>query len=289
MQERAVIIENTCYIALFLTERKMAMTDRRKVYLHFAPSEKLDSKIEQLRTLGRKYGFELVSDAKEANIIASIGGDGSFLQAIRKTNFRDDCLYVGINDGHLGFYTDFSLEDMGRIEYAMQSNIVEVLRYPVLEVSVDGMKTFHCLNECSIRSNIIKTFALDVYVDDLYFETFRGDGMVISTPTGSTAYNKSLKGAVVDPRLKGMQLTEIASLNNNEYRTLGSPLLLSGDRQLLLKVIQDGNDHPIIGADNEALSIRHCHEIGIKLANKQIKTLKMKDNSFLHKVKRSFL
>ncbi|UCZ52288.1 NAD kinase [Bacillus shivajii] len=265
------------------------MTDRRKVYLYYKPSEELEPKIEQLRTLGRKYDFELVKDYTEANIIASIGGDGTFLQAIRKTNFRDDCLYVGINDGHLGFYTDFSLDDMDRIEEGLQSDIIEVLRYPVIDVTVDGLKTFQCLNECSIRSNVIKTFALDVYIDDLYFETFRGDGMVISTPTGSTAYNKSLKGAVVDPRLKGMQLTEIASLNNNEYRTLGAPLLLNGDRNLVLKVIQDGNDHPIIGADNEALSIRHCHEIHIKLASKQIKTLKMKDNSFLHKVKRSFL
>ncbi|MBU9721116.1 NAD kinase [Bacillus alkalicola] len=265
------------------------MTDRKKVYLYYNDTKELAPKIDDLRKLGRKYEFELVTSFADADIIASIGGDGTFLQAIRKSGFREDCLYVGINAGRLGFYTDFTLDDLERIELAMQTGIVEVHRYPTLDVSVDGIQHFQCVNECSIRSNIIKTFAIDVFIDDMHFETFRGDGMVVSTPTGSTAYNKSLRGAIVDPRIKGMQLTEIASLNSNEYRTLGSPLLMSGDRNLTLKIIQDGNDHPIIGADNEALSIRHCHEVQVKVSDKEIKTLKLKDNSFFHKVKRSFL
>ncbi|SDZ28216.1 NAD+ kinase [Evansella caseinilytica] len=265
------------------------MPDRKNVYLFYSPSDELEPKIQEMRAIGKKYGFRLVHDFNEANIIASIGGDGAFLQAIRKTNFREDCLYVGINTGRLGFYTDFDIDNLEGIQEGLRSDNVEVFKYPTLDVTVDGSNTFQCLNECSIRSQIIKTFAIDVYIDDLYFETFRGDGMVVSTPTGSTAYNKSLRGAIVDPRLKSMQLTEISSLNNNEYRTLGSPLLLSGDRELVLKVVQDGNDHPIIGADNEALSIRHSHEIRIKVSDKVIKTVKLKNNSFLQKVKRSFL
>ena len=265
------------------------MSNRKKVYLFYTPSEELEPKVQEMKKLGRKYGFHLVQNPEEANVIASVGGDGAFLQAIRKTNFREDCLYVGINNERLGFYTDFNLNNPESLEIGMQSSDLEVLNYPTLEVSIDGMKSFQCLNEVSIRSNIIKTFAIDVFIDGLYFETFRGDGLVVSTPTGSTGYNKSLGGAVVDPKLKGFQLTEISSINNNQYRTLGSSLILGRERELVLKVIQDGNDYPIIGADNEALSVRHIHEISIKLSNKEIKTLKMKDNRFLNKVKRSFL
>ncbi|MDQ0255019.1 NAD+ kinase [Evansella vedderi] len=265
------------------------MSDRKNVFLFYNNTDVTEDQINNLKDLGRSYGFRLVQNAEDANIIASIGGDGAFLQAIRKTHFRDDCLYVGLNNKHLGFYTDFDINDLEHIEAGLQSDTLEVLRYPTIEVTVDGVQSFQCLNECSIRSNIIKTFAIDVYIDDIYFETFRGDGMVVSTPTGSTAYNKSLRGAIVDPKLKSMQLTEIASLNNNEYRTLGSPLILSGERELVLKIVQDGNDYPIIGADNEALSIRHSHEVRIKLSEKVIKTIKMKDNLFIHKVKRSFL
>ncbi|UJW58636.1 NAD kinase [Salipaludibacillus agaradhaerens] len=264
-------------------------SERKQVYLFYKPNDELDEKVQKLRELGKKHGFTLAESPDKANIIASIGGDGTFLQAIRKTGFREDCLYIGINDDKLGFYTDFNLNDLEKIELGMQAENIEVLRYPTLQVTVDDLQEFQCLNELSIRSNIIKTFAIDVFIDGIHLETFRGDGMIVSTPTGSTAYNKSLKGAVVDPKLNAMQLTEIASLNNNQYRTLGSPLILNNDRELILKIVQDGNDHPIIGADNEALSIRHSHEVKVKVSDRTIKTLRLKDNLFIHKVKRSFL
>ena len=127
-----------------------------------------------------------------------------------------------------------------------------------------------------------------MYIDQLHFETFRGDGIIVSTPTGSTGYSKSVFGAVVDPFLPCLQVSELASLNNNHYRTLGSSFILSDKHSLTLKLAQDGNDHPIIGMDNEALSVKHIGKIDIKLSEKHIKTVKLVNNSFWEKVKRSF-
>ncbi len=149
-------------------------------------------------------------------------------------------------------------------------------KYPTIQVDVDHSTSFHCLNEFSLRSSIIKTFVVDVHVDDLYFETFRGDGLVVSTPTGSTAYNKSLHGAVVDPLIPCFQVSELASLNNNTYRTLGSPFILNHERTLTLKLRPDGNDYPVIGMDNEALSIKQVEKAVVRLSDKQIKTVKLK-------------
>lgn len=171
----------------------------------------------------------------------------------------------------------------------MISGEIKILQYPTIEVQIDNQTPFHCINECSIRSNVIRTFVIDVYIDGMLFETFRGDGLITSTPTGSTAYNKSVGGAVVDPRIPSIQLTEIASINNNEYRTLSSPLILSDKTELRLKIVQDGNDHPIIGADNEALSIRHCHDVQIKVGKRRVSMVKMKDCSFFRKVQKTFL
>ena len=66
----------------------------------------------------------------------------------------------------------------------------------------------------------------DVVINGVHFERFRGDGLTVSTPTGSTAYNKSLGGAVLHPTIEALQLTEIASLNNRVYRTLGSSIIV---------------------------------------------------------------
>lgn len=266
------------------------MTERRKIFFFYKREDELVAKVERLEQLAEQNNFEILNDYQDANIIVAVGGDGTFLQAVQKTGFKEDCLYAGINAGDTSsFYCDFHIDDTEKMVEAMRFEQIEVRKYPTIVVSIDGVSKFQCLNECSIRSAIIKTFAIDVYIDDLHFETFRGDGMIVSTPTGSTAYNKSVQGAVVDPMLPCFQVSELASINNNNYRTLGSPFIMAGARRLTLKVIQDGNDYPTIGIDNEALSIKHVERLDIQLTDRKIKTVKLKDNSFWEKVKRTFL
>lgn len=266
------------------------MPDRRNLYFYHKQDAKLNEKIKALYELAENNGFILVNDYKKANIIVSIGGDGAFLQAVGKTGFREDCLYAGVSTtGTLSLYCDFHIEETEKIIEAIKSEQLEVRRYPTIKVTVDGEFSFNCLNEFSIRSSIIKTLAMDVMIDDLHFETYRGDGMIVATPSGSSAYNKSVNGSIVDPMLPCLQVSEIASVNNNRYRSLGSSFILSGDHKLTLRIIQDGNDHPTMGMDNEALSIQHVEKIEIVLDDKKIKTVKLKDNSFWEKVKRTFL
>jgi len=268
---------------------------RKNVYFFYKhtfyqKNKQIAEKVAVLHETARRYGFDIVEDDKKAHIIASIGGDGTFLQAVRRTGFRQDALYVGIaDDPFRGLYCDFHMEDLHEMIEAMTMKQIEVRKYPVIQINIDRETPFYCLNEFTIRSAIIKTLVLDVFIDGLHFETFRGDGMVIATPTGSTAYNKSVRGAVVDPLLPCLQVSEMASLNSNRYRTLGSPFLLSGHRTLKLQVAQEGNDYPTMGMDNEALSVQHVQEIEIKLSDKYIKTVKLKNNSFWEKVKRTFL
>lgn len=272
------------------------MKDSRKniffFYKHiFYQNDKiLAEKVASLHEAAKLYGFTIVEEAKDADIIASIGGDGTFLQAVRRTGFRQDVLYLGIDDDEFrGLYCDFQLDNLPEMVEAMKMEQVEVRKYPVIQVDIDNEASFYCLNEFTIRSAIIKTLVIDVFIDHLHFETFRGDGMVIATPTGSTAYNKSVRGAVVDPLLPCLQVSEMASLNSNRYRTLGAPFLLSKDRTLTLKVIPEGNDYPTMGMDNEAMSIQHVKKVNIRLSDKIIKTVKLKNNSFWEKVKRTFL
>jgi NAD+ kinase len=265
------------------------MGTRRNIFFYHTLEKDMLAKTH-LDEYVEHYGLTIVDDHQEANIIASVGDDGTFLQAVRKTGFRDDCLYAGITTKNsLSMYCDFKLGDSSKMVEAVANEQLEVRRYPLIEVNVDGQGTFPCLNEFSIRSSIIKTLVLDVYVDDLHFETFRGDGLIVATPTGSTAYNKSVNGAVVDPLISCLQVSEVASINNNKYRTLGASFILSDTRTLTLKIGSDSNDYPTMGMDNEALSIRHVDKIQVSLSDKKIKTLKLKDNSFWEKVKRTFL
>ncbi|MCP8617125.1 NAD kinase [Salirhabdus salicampi] len=266
------------------------MDERNNLYFYYQKEDELENQIQALFRVAEENGFQLVEDHHKANIIVSVGGDGTFLQAVRKTGFRQDCLYMGINQADApSLYGDFHLNTFQEMVDVIKNQNIEVRRFPVIDVKINDDITSHCLNELSIRSALIKSIVMDVFIDDQHFEKFRGDGLIVATPTGSTGYNKSTHGAVVDPKLPCIQVTELASLNNNQFRTLGSSFILSGDRKLKLEIVQDGNDHPIIGLDNEAFPIQTIKQVEIALSDKMIKTVKLKDNSYWDRVKRTFL
>jgi len=266
------------------------MNQGQNIYFYHKEEPEIFPKLHSLCELANKNGFTVVNNTKDAHIIISFGDDGTFLQAIRNTGFCEDCLYVSVSTSSKpGFYTDVPLQDVAKLIDAIKSDQIEVLHNPTIEVTIDNQASYFCLNEFSIQSAIVKTFVMEVFIDQLHFETFRGDGFIVSTPTGSTGYNKSVHGAVVDPRIPCMQITELGSLNNNYYRTLGSPFILSDGHVLTLIVVKEGNEHPTMAMDNDALSIRHVEKIQIKLSGKKIKTIKLKDNSFWEKVRRNFL
>ncbi|GGK12428.1 NAD kinase 2 [Caldalkalibacillus thermarum] len=262
---------------------------RRKVFFYYREDDQSQRAAQHIKERSQAYGFTILNTHHDADIICSIGSDGTFLQAVRHTGFRTNSLYVGIHLENLGFYCDFSAKKIEDLFEAMDKEMLQVRRYPVIQSTINETSSFYCLNECSIRSSILKTFVMEVYIDGEYFETFRGDGMVIATPTGSTGYNKSVGGAVVDPKLPCFQVSEISSINNNDFRTLGSSFILGEDRQLTLKITHEGLQHPLVGMDNEAINFSAIRQVDVKLADFRIKTLKMKSNSFWDKVKRRFL
>ncbi|WP_430784762.1 NAD kinase [Virgibacillus flavescens] len=266
------------------------MSERQNIYFYHPNKKESDYKLQPLFDFAEKNGFVIKERPEDANIIVSIGGDGAFLQAVRKTGFRQDCLYTGITrSDEAGLYCDFNLDNYDQMFHSILHEEMEVRRFPVIQLTVNGETDFYCLNEMSIRSTIIKTIVIDVKIDDKHFETFRGDGLIVATPTGSTGYNKSTNGAVIDPRIPCFQVSELASLNNNRYRTLGSSFVLDKNRTLQLDIVQDGNNYPVVGLDNEAYPMQQMKSIKVTLSDKVIKTVKMKNNSYWDRVKRTFL
>lgn len=266
------------------------MPSNRSIYYYYPKESVSKEKLIKLFQASDENGFSLVNNYQDADIIVCIGDDGTYLQGVRHTGFLDNCLYVGLSKGNeIGLYEDFSLESIQEMFNALTSMDTKVQKFPLIEVSINGEAPFYCLNEASVRSSIIKTIVIDVYINDSYFERFRGDGLIVATPTGSTGYNKSVSGAIVDPNISCFQITELASINNNQYRTLGSPLVLGENKKLRLEILQDGNDYPVIGLDNEAYSIRNIKDISFSMSSKTIQTLQLSQNSYFDRLKQLYL
>lgn len=234
-----------------------------------------------------KRGF--VRDDENPQYCFSIGGDGTILRAIHKyIKLIETMEFIGINFGRLGFYTDFDDSEMDEVIEMIESKKYDVARCYMIEYLLRSnaiYKSGFGLNELAII-NPIHTQIIDVYLNEKHFETFRGTGFIASTPTGSTAYNKSLGGSVIDPNIQAMQLTEVASINNRVYKTISSPLVLSNHTMVKLKSDFKGASITVDGLHEE---FKDVEEIVIRLSEKNVRFIVKKETDFWDRVKKSFL
>ena len=246
--------------------------------------------LQELREILKKQHFILYDT--NPDIVISIGGDGMLLSAFHKyENQLDKVRFVGVHTGHLGFYTDYRDFELDQLMTNLLLDTGAKVSYPVLNVKVTlengEVKIFRALNEASIRRSD-RTMVADIIINHVPFERFRGDGVTVSTPTGSTAYNKSLGGAVLHPTIEALQLTEIASLNNRVYRTLGSSIIIP--KKDKIELLPTRNDYHTISVDNSVYSFRNIERIEYQIDHHKIHFLATPSHtSFWNRVKDAFI
>ncbi|MFT8361823.1 MAG: NAD kinase [Sporolactobacillus sp.] len=246
----------------------------------------------QARLVRELTGLGLSYNSSAPDLVISVGGDGTLLQAFHRYIDRlADTAFVGVHTGHLGFYADWTAQELPLLIDAISKKHYTAVAYPLLRVKVrqqggERSKDYLALNECTIR-HTNGLLVADVYFRNELFESFRGDGLCFSTPTGSTAYNRGLAGAIVHPSLETIQLTEIASINNRVYRTLGSPIILPKHHHCQVRPI-DGS-HFTISIDHIARQHEQVTEIECAVAAEKICFARFRPFPFWRRVHDSFI
>ena len=232
----------------------------------------------------------ILIDNQDPEIIFTIGGDGTVLNAVHHHLDRlEKVKFIGIHTGHLGYYTDWLPDELDELIEFLKQEELKVLQYPLLSIKLytnSFKEHLFALNEMTIL-NALRTQHLNITIDDLFFESFRGTGICLSTPTGSTAYNKSLGGAILYPSLAAFQLTEIASINNNVYRTVGSPLIIPKEQSIMIS--SENFEDVTITRDHLSEVYQGIQKIEITLSDRQVKFVKRKQVLFWNRVKQHFL
>ncbi len=226
------------------------------------------------------------------DILITIGGDGTLLSGFhRYAHQLDSIRFIGVHTGRLGFYTDWREYEMESLVDSLVNDDGQYVSYPVLDTEViyeDGRQENHflALNESTIQK-VGGTFVCDVYINENHFERFRGDGICVSTPTGSTGYNKSVGGAVLHPSLEALQMAEIASINNRVFRTLSSPLVIAKDEVIILKSI----DHQdlLITLDHMTLTEKAVKEVRLRIADESVRFARYRHMDFWNRVSDAFI
>ncbi|WP_412990069.1 NAD kinase [Pediococcus siamensis] len=235
---------------------------------------------------------QITVDNEHPDIVISVGGDGTFLSAFQR--YQDQLAHVrfiGIHTGHLGFYTDWRDYEVDELIKAIKADNGECISYPILDVDVTFVgdnhpKRYHALNESTIKK-VSSTLVADVYLKDKLFERFRGDGLCISTPTGSTAYNRSVGGAVVHPQLEVLQMAEIASINNRVFRTLGASVILAPDEWITIRPAHGGNFN--FTADQVNVFNSPIEQIEYRIGEQKINFAKYRHTGFWNRVRNAFI
>ncbi|MED3647310.1 NAD kinase [Halalkalibacterium halodurans] len=236
--------------------------------------------------------FGLKLDEQEPDIVITVGGDGTLLHAFhRYTSRLEDTAFVGIHTGHLGFYADWVPDEVEKLVIHVAKTPYQIVEYPLLEVVVrhtdeSESKRLLALNECTVKSQE-GSLVSNVEIKGDVFEVFRGDGLCISTPSGSTAYNKALGGAILHPSLASIQISEMASINNRVYRTIGSPLVLPQHHTCLIKPLNQVELQVTI--DHFTLAYKRVKSIQCRVAEEKIRFARFRPFPFWKRVKESFI
>ena len=207
-------------------------------------------------------GF-IITNENDFDLGIAIGGDGSFLRMVNDSSFKSDCLYVGINVGTLGFAQDISVDELDDLIEEIKTNnfFYEQIGIQSIEVIYDNNSSsnFNCLNEIVVRHEELKVLHMDLYVDDVLFEKFAGDGVLISTSFGSSAYNLSYGGSLVYNEFDTLQITPIAPIKNQVYHTIANSLILPANKNIKLSF--DVDNKILIMVDGRNLLFENINEI----------------------------
>lgn len=231
----------------------------------------------------------LVHNTETPELIICVGGDGTLLKAFHEwMHSIDRVAFVGIHSGTLGFSTDYTIDQLDQLVLDVSTKVPEIEHKRILEANCTNDTNHfivHALNEIRVE-NIVKTQEMDVYIDGKLFETFRGNGMCISGQYGSTAYNRSIGGAVIFPGLDLLQITEISGIHHRHSRSLDSPLILAPETEIRLEHVTF--EHALLCYDHLHLHLDGITKIEISSYKKTMRFARYKDTPHIERLNALF-
>jgi NAD+ kinase len=221
------------------------------------------------------------------DLLISIGGDGTFLETIQIV--RDSGIPVlGVNTGRLGFLASTHKDEIREVlqhiqeeKFRLQNRIVLALE---TKEKLFGEDNF-ALNELTIhKKDSSSMITIHTYIDDLFLNSYWADGLIISTPTGSTAYNLSCGGPIIVPGAKSYVITPIAPHNLNVR-----PIVVPDSKVVRIKVEGRDTDEFLCTLDSRSVTIDSSIELIIKKAHFELNVIQTENQNFLNTIRKKMM
>ncbi len=223
--------------------------------------------------IGVEENYSLDKLCKKVDFLVSVGGDGTLLSVVRNS-YRHNIPILGVHMGTLGFLTDITYEELPKFLIDFINDNYRIDNRMLVKCEIDDKK-FVAFNDIVIsRKTVSSMLKVSAKINGILFNSYYGDGVIISTPTGSTAYNLSVGGPIVYPLTEAFIITPVAP-----HSLTQRPLVMPADIEIEFKVI-DENGAVILIDGQDTYEVKKDTIIKVTIANKKAK--------LIHRTKRNF-
>ncbi len=211
-------------------ELKMLFLDIKKKFQKFGIDVLISA--DSAKMIGLE-GVEFSKMCQKCDFLVSLGGDGTLLSLVRRS-YKYNKPVAGINAGNLGFLADVRIDEVEHFLKQIKNNECRIDERMMIAGKIEGRDKeihFYAFNDVVVtRPTVSKMATIETYVEDEMINRYRGDGLIISTPTGSTAYNLAADGPVMYPLTKAFILTPICP-----HSLTQRPLVMPADFTITIK------------------------------------------------------
>ncbi len=236
-----------------------------------------------LNSLNSKIDFDRIKKlTKEYDYVISIGGDGTILRSANEIG-KLSIPIIGLNKGRLGFLANSPVEVFDSLINKIQSSKFKISERSIIQVEFEG-NIKNALNEISIsRKNTTSLITIDTKLDNQYLNTYWADGLIISTPTGSTGYSLSCGGPIIMPDSKNFVLTPIAPHNLN-----ARPLVISDKKKIEISINGRESEY-FVSADSKIFSVSIDSKLNISKAPYVLKMVEFEKDSYINTLREKLM
>jgi NAD+ kinase len=214
--------------------------------------------------------------AELCDMMLSFGGDGTLLSTARKVG-RQQTPILGVNLGGLGYLAEISLSDLRPRVKELLSGSYRIEERMVLNCRVEGCsETYFALNDITVAKGAWpRVVHIETTIAGRYLNTYRGDGLIVATPTGSTAYSLSSGGPIVEPGMEALILTPISP-----HTLADRPVIIKADKEIEALLIGKHDELALVADGQIERSLNHGDKVIINQADYYVKLVLFDDKYF---------
>lgn len=267
-------------IGIVANVKKELTKDVVQEIIRWADDNRVDSFIcEELTPLigHKEKSLSKEKLAETAEVLISLGGDGTMLASARAVGEHHTPI-LGINLGGVGFLTEINSEDLQNTLNKLRKGDYFIEKRMVLETEVEGVKKLdqYALNDVVVdKGEVARLFLLHLYLQDEFICSYSADGLIISTPTGSTAYSLAAGGPIINPQMNAIIVSPICP------HTLASRSIVFSERETLKVVVELASREAVLTIDGQvAFNLKSGSSVLVRKAEHEVNLIKFRDRSF---------